>query len=50
MRPAQAGGHCACRFLARFFLAQAEYDPARASPEKIVEAINNLGYKASVKD
>lgn len=26
-----------------------EYDPARTSREKIVEAITNLGYKASIK-
>lgn len=30
--------------------ADVEYDPSRTSPEKIIEAINNLGYKASVKE
>lgn len=29
--------------------AVVEYDPDRTTPEKIVEAINNMGYKASVK-
>src|SRR5260370_22935500 len=27
-----------------------EYDPSRTSPDKIVEAISNMGYKASVKE
>lgn len=26
-----------------------EYDPAKITPERVVEAINNLGYKAKVK-
>ena len=30
--------------------AVVEYDPSRTSPAKIVEAINNLGYKAKVKE
>ena len=30
--------------------ANVEYDPSRTSPEKIVEAITNLGYKATVKE
>ena len=30
--------------------ADVEYDSSRTSPEKIVEAISNLGYKASVKE
>ena len=30
--------------------ANVEYDPARITREKIVEAINNMGYRASVKD
>jgi copper chaperone CopZ len=29
--------------------AVVEYDPSRTTREKIVEAINNMGYKASVK-
>lgn len=29
--------------------ANVEFDPAATSREKIVEAINNMGYKASVK-
>jgi copper chaperone CopZ len=30
--------------------AVVEYDSQKTTPEKIVEAINNLGYKASVKN
>lgn len=30
--------------------ADVEYDPSRTSPEKIVEAIANIGYKVSVKE
>lgn len=30
--------------------ADVEYDSSRTSPEKIVEAISNMGYKASVKE
>ena len=30
--------------------AEVEYDPSRTSTEKIIEAITNLGYKASVKE
>lgn len=30
--------------------AVVEYDPSRTSPAKVVEAINNLGYKAKVKE
>lgn len=30
--------------------ATVEYDTARTTPEKITEAINNLGYKAKVKE
>ncbi len=29
--------------------AEVEYDSSRTSPEKIVEAITNMGYKANVK-
>src|SRR6266851_8796303 len=29
--------------------ADVEYDPSRTSPEKIVEAIANMGYKSNVK-
>lgn len=29
--------------------ADVEYDSSRTSPEKIVEAISNMGYKANVK-
>ncbi len=29
--------------------ANVEFDPAAVSPEKIVEAINNMGYKAKLK-
>lgn len=27
-----------------------EYDPSRTSPEKVIKVINNLGYKAKVKE
>jgi len=30
--------------------ADVEYDPSSTSPEKIVEAITNMGYKANVKE
>lgn len=30
--------------------ANVEYNPSRTSPEKIVEAITNMGYKATVKE
>jgi len=30
--------------------ANVEYDPSRTSPEKIIEAITNMGYKAKVKE
>ena len=30
--------------------ADVEYDPSRTSPDKIAEAISNMGYKASVKE
>jgi len=30
--------------------ADVEYDPSRTSPERIVEAITSMGYKASVKE
>ena len=30
--------------------AKVEYDPSRTSPEKIVEAITNMGYKATLKE
>ena len=29
--------------------ARVEYDPGKTSPEKLVEAITNLGYTATVK-
>lgn len=29
--------------------ATVDYDPAKTSPEKIIEAVEKLGYKASVK-
>jgi len=29
--------------------ANVEFDPVRVSPEKIVEAINNMGYRAKLK-